>query len=146
MIKRNNQGLPYAENMNYWETGSGSPDQWIEKTADQIKKLGGVVIGLGYGESMGRAAYMVHFEINGDQFRLIWPVLPTQNGKGQLSAKRQAATMIYHDTKGRCLAAQILGSRVAFFSYYLLPDGRTAGEAAAPELADYFPRLLSGAK
>jgi hypothetical protein len=68
-------------------------------------------------------------------------VLPSEKGN-ELAARRQAATMLYHDTKAKCLSAVVLGTRIAFFSYLLLPDGRTAAEASFPELAEGIPDLF----
>lgn len=54
--------------------------------------------------------------------------------------------MLYHDTKARCMAAKVLGSRAAFFNYLLLPDGRTAAQIAAPELLNLYPKMLTAGK
>jgi len=44
--------------------------------------------------------------------------------------------MLYHDVKGKCVSATVLGAKPAFFSYLLLPDGRTAIEATMKELTE----------
>ena len=136
--------LPYGEDVNYWQTGSSSPDTWMEKTKKLILDLGGQVLMEGFGSepTIGRSAFMLAFEIEGDNFKVIWPVLPSKTGK-ELAARRQAATMLYHDTKAKCLSAVIVGARAAFFSYLLLPDGRTAVEASIPELQTDIPSLFS---
>lgn len=87
---------------------------------------------------------MLIFEIGGDHFKILWPVLPTKDGKNELAAKRQATTFIFHDVKAKCLAATVLGARSAFFQYLLLPDGRSTTEASIPELMKGLPKLLKG--
>lgn len=136
--------LPYANTLNYWKTGRSSPDAWVEKARRQIEKLGGVVTGEAFGsDGNGRSAYMLSFEIGGDAFRVVWPVLPVKNPRDERAARVQAATMLYHDVKMRCLASAVLGTRTAFFAYFLLPDGRQAAEVAAPELARLSPLMLA---
>ena len=134
--------LPYGEDVNYWQTGQSSPDTWIVKTKKLILGLGGQVLMEGFGSDLDRSAFMLAFEIEGDNFKVIWPVLPSKTGK-DLAARRQAATMLYHDTKAKCLSAVIIGARAAFFSYLMLPDGRTAVEASIPELQEDIPSLFS---
>ena len=135
----------YAEEVgHYWQTGRGSPDQWIEKAKRQIEEVGGKVLAEGYGsDHTGRAAFMLGFEMEGERFKLVWPVLESKTGNA-LAAKRQAATMIYHDVKAKAMTAKVLGFKTAFFSYLLLPSGQTAAEVATPELVDAFPKLLVG--
>jgi hypothetical protein len=41
------------------------------------------------------------------------------------------------------LSAVVLGARAAFFSYLMLPDGRTAVEATVPELQVDIPSLFN---
>lgn len=138
--------LPYAEKLNYYKTSTVQPDTWIEKAKNQIEKSGGRVVQEGFGRESetGNAAFMLIFEIGGDHFKIVWPVLPTRDGKGELAAKKQAATFMYHDVKAKCLAATVLGARTAFFSYLLLPDGRSTAEASIPELTKGIPKLLKG--
>lgn len=134
--------LPYAEDVgHYWQTGSSSPDVWIEKAKEQIEEIGGLITADAYGSMEGRAAFMVSFSIEENKFKVIFPVLESKTGKN-LAAKRQAATMLYHDIKAKCMVASVLGMKAAFFSYLMLPDGRTASEVATPELAQNFPLLL----
>lgn len=134
--------LPYAEDVgHYWQTGSSSPDTWIEKAKRQIEDVGGLINADAYGSMEGRAAYMIAFSIGDDKFKVVFPILPSKSGR-ELAAKRQAATMIYHDIKAKCMVASVLGTKAAFFSYLMLPDGRTASEIATPELAGAFPLQL----
>lgn len=136
--------LPYAEEINYWKTGRSSPDTWIERTIKQIEKFGGKVLTEAFGSepTTGRSAFMIGFEINSDKFKVVWPVLPTKAGGNERAARIQAATMLYHDVKARCISATVLGSRKAFFSYLLLADGKTASETALSELSKGIPKLL----
>ena len=134
---------PYAEDVNYWLTGTSSPDTWIERTKREIVAAGGVPLGFAYGEDAGRSAYMLQFRFGNETFRAVWPVLTSRAGN-EKAARIQAATMLYHDVKARCVSMKVLGARAAFFTYLLLPDGRTAAQLAAPELADMVPKLLGG--
>ncbi len=134
--------LPYAEDIgHYWQTGSSSPDTWIEKAKKQIEEVGGVINADAYGSMGSHAAFMIVFSIDNNKFKVVFPVLESKTGK-TLAAKRQAATMLYHDIKAKCIVASVLGTKAAFFSYLMLPDGRTASEVATPELAQYFPLQL----
>ncbi len=137
--------LPYAEEINYWKSSKSSPGSWIEKASGQIENLGGKVLTHAFGQdsSAGRSAYMIMFEIGIDAFKVIQPVLPTRK-KEDIAAKRQAATLLYHEVKSRCLRAVISGSREAFFQYMLLPDGRTTAEATIQELMEGVPLSLTG--
>jgi len=134
--------LPYAEDIgHYWQTSQSSPDQWIEKTKKLIESLGGKVTAEGFGATDANAAFMITFELNSRNYKVIWPVLPSVTGKN-LAAKRQAATLLYHDIKAKCMTASVLGTEVAFFSYQQLPDGRVTSELANPELVNTFPLQL----
>jgi hypothetical protein len=134
--------LPFGEDIgHYWKTSTSSPDSWLSKTAELIKKSGGKILSEAFGSAMGRGAFMLAFEKNSEQFKIIWPVLPSR-GKDEIAARRQAATLMFYDVKAKLMTASVLGTRTAFFQYYVLPDGRTAGEVALPELAYAFPPLL----
>ncbi|MBA7484347.1 hypothetical protein ES707_19872 [subsurface metagenome] len=137
-------GLPYAEDVgHYWQTSSSSPDTWLEKAKKLIRQLEGNIVAEGYGSLGEHAAYMLAFEVGGDSFKVVWPVLPSRTGK-ELAAKRQAATLLYHDIKAKAMTASVLGTRAAFFSYMMLSDGRTATELTSPELSREFPLQLKG--
>ncbi len=135
--------LPFGEDTNYWQTGKSSPDEWTARAMRQIEAIGGLVLAEGFGSDGGRAAYMIGFELGGERFKVVWPVLPTR-GSNVRAARIQAATMLYHHVKAACMSALVLGGRAAFFAHLLLPDGRTAAQVATPELADAMPRLLTG--
>ena len=134
--------LPYAEDIgHYWQTSRSSPDQWIDRIKKLIEGLNGIVLAEGFGSVEGSAAYMLTFKVGDDNFKVVWPVLPSRTGNTS-AARRQAATLLYHDIKAKAMTASVLGSKVAFFSYIMLADGRTASELAKPELSQAFPLEL----
>lgn len=133
----------YAENVNYWKTGTSGPDTWIDKVKAEIRAAGGTVLNEAFGSMEGRAAFMLEFAFGDDRFRAVWPVLPSRT-KADRAARIQAATMLYHDVKAKCVAAKVHGVRAAFFQYAVLPDGRTAAQVAAPELLELYPKMLTG--
>ena len=136
--------LPYAEDVgHYWQTSKSSPDTWMDRAKKVITDMGGEILADGYGSASGRAAYMLAFKIKSQQYKVVWPVLPSYYGK-ENSAKVQAATMLYHDIKAKAMTASVLGTEAAFFSYMMLPDGRVASEVAVPELGQAFPKMLGG--
>ncbi len=133
----------YAEEVNYWKTGQSAPDTWIDRAKKEIAAAGGKVIGEAFGsDDQGRAACLLEFRFSGERFRVVWPVLKSKT-KNERAARIQAATMLYHDIKAKCVAAKVHGARAAFFQFLLLPDGRTAAQLAAPELTTQYPRLLT---
>ena len=126
--------LPYGEDINYWKSGVSTPDVWMEKTMSQIEKLGGEILQDGYGrDRSGNAAYYLAFRIDGLTYKVIWPVLPSKSDEIK-AAKRQAATMLYHDIKAKCISATVQGSRTAFFSYLELPNGSVASELTGEQI------------
>jgi len=136
--------MPYADEVNYWKTGTTAPDTWIDNAKKEIARAGGKVLGEAFGrDESGRAAYMLDFSFGSERFRAVWPVLPVRNPKDERAARIQAATCLFHDVKARCVSAKVLGTRAAFFNYLLLPDGRTAAQLAAPELTTAWPKLLT---
>lgn len=134
--------MVYADDLNYWKTSKSPPDTWIDKAKKQIENLGGKVLAEGFGMESGKSAFMIGFEIGGEKFKAIWPVMQPYNEKDEIAARRQAATMLYHDIKAKCLAAVVKGPRVAFFEYLMLPDGRTAAHASNVELLKGIPTML----
>ena len=134
----------YAEDIgHYWKTSTSAPDRWIEKTKKLIADAGGTVLAEGFGSETqtGRAAYMLTFQLADQMFRITWPVLPSRTGN-MTAAKRQAATMLFHDVKARIMASKVLGARAAFFNWLVLPDGRTAAQASLPELMEQLPAIM----
>ncbi len=136
--------LPNAEALNYWKTSRTSPDTWIDKTVALIEAFGGQMPEEYFGRdrTTSQSAYKLVFQIGDDTFNLVWPVLPTKSGD-TTSAKRQAATMIYHRVKANLLHAKIFGSRTAFFEFLVLPDGRTAAQTSNEELTRALPGRLA---
>ena len=134
----------WAEKVNYWQTSRTAPGTWLERAAGQVEKAGGKVLAQGEGQEpqTGQRAYMLLFELDGAQFKVVWPVLPTKTNKDK-AARIQAATALYYDVKARCVSSKFLGGRAAFFSYLILPDGRVAAQVAVPELMNGLPRLLT---
>ena len=106
----------YAEQVNYWKTSKSAPDTWIDRTKKLIEQLGGRVLMEGFGNkpTSGRAAFVLAFELDFDRFKIVWPVLQSES-KNERAAKVQAATMLYHDIKAKCISSAVLGKRVAFF-------------------------------
>lgn len=135
--------LPAAEEMNYFKTSQKAPDTWLDKATEEIEEAGGIVRLQAKGFDSGHSAYCMEFELDGQPYRIVWPILPCKNGN-EKAAERQAATMMYHDVKARAMKAKIFGSRTAFFDFMLLPDGRTAAMLTSPELIEHQPKLLSG--
>lgn len=134
--------LPYAEDIgHYWMTSRSSPEEWLGKAKKLIEEIGGDIIAEGFGSAQGRSAYMLAFRINDDDYKVVFPVLPSRAGQ-ELGARRQAATLLYHDIKAKCMTAAVLGNKAAFFSYLMMSDGRVASEYSTPELAEAFPLQL----
>ena len=134
--------LPNAETISYWKTSQSSPDKWIERTIKVIEQYGGKVLAEGFGsDASSHAAYMIGFEMHEEKFKAVWPVLPSDKGNEKAS-RVQAATLLYHDIKAKCISATVLGARTAFFNYLLLPGGKTATEASEEELTEGIPKQI----
>ena len=74
--------LPYAEDVgHYWQTSQSAPDVWIERAKKIIQDLSGEVLVDAYGSSSGNAAFMLAFKIKGQNYKVVWPVLPSFSGK-----------------------------------------------------------------
>lgn len=136
----------YAEDVNFWQTSKSAPDKWIELSKKQIAELGGKVIAEGFGsDEAGRSAFMLGFQIGGDSYKIIWPVLPSKTSK-TINARTQAATMLYHYVKSVCLYAVVVGARSAFFSHLMLADGRVASQVSSDDLTLYAPSMFLSLK
>ncbi len=134
--------VEFAEDIgHYWRTSKSGPDVWIERAGREIEAVGGAILKEAFGREGSRAAYFVEFELDGDTYKIVWPVLPSKTGD-ERNAKVQAATLLYHDVKAKVLSAKVLGTRAAFFPYLELPDGRTASQASMPELMTEIPAFL----
>lgn len=129
--------------MPYWNTGRSDPDSWLDKAEKIINDLGGAVTARGSAEEEGVAMFMMKFRASdGSVFIVRWPCLSIDNEKERPSARRQAATMLYHDVKNRALNARVFGLEFAFLQFKALPDGRTVGDlttAEIPKLIGYNP-------
>lgn len=128
---------PYAETVNYWKSGSSSPDTWLDKCRHEISTAGGTVTGSAFMENGDGAGFALLFTLAGEQYRINWPVLPlrpnarrtaTQQRTDERAAKIQATTFMYHDIKARCMVVKIMRAAAAFLQYKLLPGGATAAE------------------
>ena len=138
--------LPYAEDIkHYWETSRSSSDEWVDRAKRLILSMGGNILQEAFGSIDGKSAFMLKFELDSSEFKVVWPILPSRSEKFQ-AAKRQAATLLYHDIKAKAMTASVLGTKTAFFSYLMLPDGRAASELATPELTEYWPLQLRSGK
>lgn len=135
----------YAEDVgHYWKTSTASPDTWLDKAKKLIASIGGKIVGEGFLNDVatGRAAYLLSFQAEGETYHIKWPVLPTRQAKDEKAARVQAATMLYHDVKARCVNVKVRGVRFAFLNYYALPTGQTVSEAADEALIEALPTLF----
>lgn len=115
----------YSEDVNYWKTSKTAPDTWINKAIKEIEKAGGIVIARGNAmDIVSGEAFMLKFNFGQDCFHVIWPVLESKTGN-ELAARRQSATMLYHDVKAKCISAKIIGIRRSFVAFLVLEDGYT---------------------
>jgi len=131
----------YAEDVNYWRTSQRDPESWLDMATRQIEDVGGRLLRVAAVTESARAGFMMEFDLDGNRFRLLWPVLRSVTGDVK-SARRQAATALYHDVKARCLAVKFIGARAAFFAFLELADGRVAGQLAGDEMAEGLPALF----
>jgi hypothetical protein len=136
----------YAEQLPYWKSGQESIDTIQAKIHTEIQRAGGVVSQYGDLTDSGRTMFFVTFTLQGDQYRIAYPVLKSRS-KNQTAAvltacRRQAVTMMYHDVKSRCVSVRVLGARTAFGGFRLMPDGRTDGQTSTPELLALLPLAL----
>lgn len=88
----------------------------------------------------GREVVLLGFRLDGDTFRVVWPVVE-HDVKDNQAAIRQAATMLFHDIKSRCIAARVKGARWAFHAELCLPDGRMVGALTDGELMKRLPAM-----
>jgi len=124
------------ESLPYWKTSQSSPDVWIERTLKLINDYGGQVLSQmqGVDYRSGKAAYLIIFKLQGDAFKIVFPVLEPIKSNDMRAAKIQAATILYHDVKARLVSSLILGARTVFFGNLMLESGATAAELENPEL------------
>ncbi len=134
--------LPYAEDVNYWKTSKSSSESWIDKALRQIEEVGGEVTHHAFGIQYSRGSIMIIFTLDGDEYRVLYPVLQSKYTGGEPAARRQAATMLYHDIKAKCMLVKIFGARFAFCQYLVL-DGQPIGQQIAAGCFKGLPRLLT---
>lgn len=146
-----NKAIVYAEELNYWKSSTASADSWLEKAIKEIKRIGGAVLSSASVHMDNRHGFMIHFTLGTDQFRIEMAALPCKNpSEDNLRAARvQAATILYHDVKHKCVMAKVKGARQAFAEHWLLPSGETvarAMEQGAGYLSSNMPMLLGSGK
>lgn len=129
-----------AKDLPYWKTGKSSPDEWLRKASQQIEEAGGKITERAIAMQYGREVVLLGFTLDDDNFRVVWPVLAHESADNQ-AAVRQAATMLYHDVKARCVAARVKGARWAFHAELVLPDGRMAGALSDSDLLLQLPAM-----
>lgn len=138
-------GKLYAEEANYFKTSRTGSDEWMDKAKKEIKSIQGQILSDYYGSEAvtGRAAFMLMFEVNGERFKFVWPVLPCRVSSNEKAARIQAATALYHSVKARCVEAKTIGVRNAFFNALMLPNGQTVAELEPDELVQ-LPQMFQG--
>ena len=127
-----------ATDLPYWKTGRSPPDEWLRKAKAQVEQAGGTITESGAIMQYGHEVVLLGFKMDGDTFRVMWPVLEHEPKDNQ-AAVRQAATMLFHDIKARCVSARVKGARWAFHGELMLPDGRQAGALDDGELMKCLP-------
>lgn len=133
---------PYAEDLPYFKTSTVSIDTWIDKAKEEIKRAKGKVETEAFASTDGKEAYLLSFSFGEDKFSIQWPVLKVRNQKDAKAAKIQAATMLYHDVKSRCVSARVMGIRSAFMGYLLMANGKTADQMSNAEYLMFIPQVL----
>ena len=134
--------LPNAEDLPYWKSGQSPAESWLDKTEKLLVDAGGTVQLRMVGRQGEIEGIIFGFVLAGDSYKLSWPVLPTRKEADRPAARRQAATMIYHDTKARVARLRIFGPRVVFADWLVLGDGSTVAERGGQGV----PELLEGVK
>lgn len=139
-----NRKLPFAEDVNYWKTGTRKQaDAIIDEACAMVEALGGRIHQRIFGRVGDNEGYRIQFDLCGNTYVIEWPVLKSKRGDGEevVATRRQAASFIFHDIKAKCSTAKVLGVERAFFEHVCLPDGRQASLVALPDLAKQMPRL-----
>ena len=113
--------LPYAEEVNYWKTGTTAPDTILDNACKEVAKAGGTIMASAIGMMAGKAAIMMQFELGGAVHRITWPILDTSKGDvNTAAARRQAASFVFHDMKARALQFKVIG-QAAYADLRLIP-------------------------
>lgn len=134
--------MTHAEELPYWKTSTTSADSWIEKAKKEIQRAKGVINTEAFAATDGKQAFLLTFSFGEDRFSIQWPVLQPKNINDMKAAKIQAATMLYHDVKSRCVSARVMGIRSAFMGYLLLDNGMTASQVSNAEYLMLVPKVL----
>lgn len=135
--------LPYAEDVNYWRTGRTSPDGWIDKAIKMLIELDAKISVKGMVWQDGHAAAVMAWTLDGESYRIMWPVLVTRDGNtDHVAARIQAATFLYRHVKARCMEAKIFGARTAFIGSLMVDRQRTVSQLANEDLRRVTPKLL----
>ncbi len=134
--------LPYAHDLNYWKTSKSPAGVWIDRATEQIEDHGGAVLMSAKSNHLGNTAYCIEFTFNSERFKAVWPVLESQYSNEEKACERQAATMLFHDIKSRCMKIAIFGARYAFFDMVLLEDGRIAGQLSNDDIVNNSAQFL----
>lgn len=133
-------GLPWADTIPYFKTGQSSPDTWIQKAKEELSKAGAKDVCEAMLSTPDRTTIGLAFRLNGETFRVVFPVLPRYYEGEDRAARIQAATLMYHDIKARCVSARVFGLRAAFIGN-LLVDGTTLGEMSSQAIAEHASAL-----
>lgn len=121
----------YAEDINYFKSSTTHAQTWIDRAKKEITKIGGEITKEAYGSDTKESRFFLAFRLGGEDFEITWPVLPCFYKKNEKAAIIQAATLLYHDVKHKCVMTKVKGVNRAFLEYLLLPNGSPAGEVAA---------------
>lgn len=131
----------YAEDLPYWKTGENA-DRNIQEAKNALANYGGKVTGEGYGMMDGEAAFFLQFEMHGETFRYVEPVMQSRT-RDEKAAKIQAAASLKHAIKARVNEAVRHGARRAFMDSLLLPNGQMVYQQDNATLARLFSPLAN---
>lgn len=136
------EDLPFAKDLPFFKTSQSDPEKWLDKTEKLIESIGGRVDTRVTARANGKQGILIGFIIEGDYYKLTYPVLAVKDEKNGYAALRQCATLIYHDVKSRVNRIRIFHPRVVFADFLVLRDGSTLAESATTDIPD----LLTSAK
>lgn len=142
------QEIIYGDTVNYWKTSTKASESWLASTKKLIQDIEGKVHTEMIATVSGKTAIMLGFAIGDDNYKIVYPILAIRKEADRQAATIQAATALYHEVKALIVSAKFRGIRGAFTAYLVLPDGRTAGDLSAPEIANAMPApfLISAPK
>lgn len=134
----------YAEQANYFGTSQRAADTWLKIAEKELVTVGGRVLRKAAVEEESHAAFMIEFLLDGDTFRMVYPVMECRKKTPQNfdKAKVQAATFLYHSVKARALDIKILGARVAFGSWLLVDGKRSVADVVRNGSGAALPKML----